>query len=90
MQQANLRLDHKRIEFGRSMTWTRQLPGARFSSIRANVEVKSEVRNTFVGETKIETKTRGVIASPDIEPFKIGEGSADNVTKHAGRADARM
>ena len=90
MQQRNLRLDHKRIELSRPMAWSRQFPGTWSSGFRAHVQVESKAGNTFVGEMKIETKTSGVIASVDVEPFKFGEGRADNITVHVARADARM
>jgi hypothetical protein len=83
-------LNNKVVELGSSMTWTGQLPGARSPRFRIHVEIKPEMRNTFILEMKIKPKASRAITALDIESFELGEGCIDKVSIHSGRTDAEM
>jgi hypothetical protein len=74
-----LRLDHKRVKLGCSVTGTRELPSHGALGLRIHVQVEPQMRHTAFGQMQVETKTCGADVAFHIETFEICHRRSDEI-----------
>lgn len=87
---GEIRLHHKSVELGSSVTRASQLPSHCFPCIWVHIKIEPQVSSIIVGKVQIHSKASRAFVASRIKPFKFRNCSFDEIWMNVWRTDATM